>query len=342
MTLTLVAPDPEGPATGGTLYNTHLVEALKAADVRCEWVRLENAAAAIANRRPRLLLVDSLHLDALPELRALAAPAPVYLLLHYLPSLVELGREVAASELSPPERAALALADGCVVTSAFMQRAIARLWGAHKPVLCVEPGVALPKVELTPNSRPRGVMLCNLLPAKGVLSLLEALGAGVRAEDDFELLIAGNTDLAPRYAQACRALLEGKAALRGRVRLLGGLSHVDALGLLQTSDVLISASRMEAYGMALAEARAAGVPILARPGGHAAAHVEPEAGGELMPDEAAIAKRWLELVRDPGLLAERKRLAMTARRSRSWPQAAEALVAGLQAAQRLTLREGPR
>jgi len=228
---------------------------------------------------------------------------------------------------------------GFVVTSDFMQRALSRLV-AEKPSVCAEPGVAqLPAPsDWNVGACPRGVMLCNLVPAKGVLELLEALAAQMRADDAFELAIAGRTDMDPSYAATCADFVARDTRLGGRVRLLGGLGHDEALALLTQSDALLSASRMEAYGMALAEARAAGVPILARTGGHAADHVGSEAGGELVPNAAALAASWLALVRKREELRERRRLALVSRRSRSWGQAADDLIAGLEAAEGLSLR----
>jgi glycosyltransferase involved in cell wall biosynthesis len=84
---------------------------------------------------------------------------------------------------------------------------------------------------------------------------------------------------------------------------------------------------MEAYGMALAEARAAGVPIIALAAGNAPAHVEPAAGGALCISREEIAAELLRLARDSALLAERDRLARAAIRTRSWDDAAAELIA---------------
>ena len=87
---------------------------------------------------------------------------------------------------------------------------------------------------------------------------------------------------------------------------------------LARSALLVSASRMESYGMALAEARAHGTPILARAGGHVAAHVDPAAGGQLVADEAELAHAFVALLRRPTELERRIGLAEAARQTRSW------------------------
>jgi glycosyltransferase involved in cell wall biosynthesis len=110
--------------------------------------------------------------------------------------------------------------------------------------------------------------------------------------------------------------------LRDRIELRGALRHRDAMALLCNSDVLLSASRMEAYGMALAEARTAGIPIVAREAGHAGALVTAESGGTLVADEGAVADRLLALARDPARLRTAQALASGARLVRTWDDAA--------------------
>ncbi len=328
--LGFVVPALAGPISGGTLYNARLIAALRRRGVRCVcWQPRGSPRAA----PPRRIFVDSLYLDAMPALRARFPRAALYLLLHYLPALVEHGRAVGPRALSDAERAALALADGFLVTSPFMRAQLSRLGAGRRPLLCVEPGVALPRAPAAARGGgpPRALMLCNLVPAKGVLPLLQALRDELRARDQFVLQIAGRLDLDPSHARACRALLRRDAALRARVRLLGALPQREALRLLRGAGALLSASRMESFGMALAEARAAGVPILARAGGHVAAQVRAAAGGQLVRDEAALARAWLALVREPGELTARRRRAQAAAgaAARSWDRAATELLAQL-------------
>jgi glycosyltransferase involved in cell wall biosynthesis len=330
-TLGLIAPDLQGPPSGGTLYNANLFAALRRAGAACSHWELASGRRALARGAAQVFFVDSLYLDALPALREQARPGALHLLLHYLPSLVTYGREIERAELSGTEREALEAADGFLVTSTFMRGALERLQVGERPVLYVEPGVALPGGAPSASTTTlRAVMLCNVVAGKGVLRLLSELAAGIVDRDRFELSIAGRLDLEPAYAEACRAQIAAHAGLRARVRLLGPLPHTLALTRLAGADLLLSTSRMESYGMALSEARAAGVPIIARTGGHAQAHVERAAGGTLVADEAAVATRLLELARSPELFAQRRLMARAAVRARSWEQAAGDLIAQLE------------
>jgi glycosyltransferase involved in cell wall biosynthesis len=114
-----------------------------------------------------------------------------------------------------------------------------------------------------------------------------------------------------------------RAAEVPSVRLLGPLPHADTLARVAASDVLLSASRMESFGLALAEARALGVPIVARDAGNAAAHVDARAGGVLVADDAELARECVRLAHDPAELARRRAAARALRPpSRSWADAA--------------------
>jgi len=329
-----VTPALDGPPTGGTLFNAQLIAGLLRAGVSCRHFALAELPAdpsAVAD----VLWIDSLYLAAMPELRARAGAARLHLMLHYLPSFVEQGRALARSELSAVELRALEIADAVLVTSPTMRAALGELGVRDRPVLCVEPGAecrrAPAQADRYAGAACAGLMLCSVVAGKGVLPLLDALARFAAPQPDFTLAIIGRTDLEPSYADACAARIASEPALQGRVQLGGALPHARALDALRAADVLLSASGMEAYGMALAEARACAVPIIARHGGHAAAHVEPAAGGELVPDEAAVAKRFLELVRDPAQLAERKRLAIAGARARSWEQVAREWIAAVAA-----------
>jgi glycosyltransferase involved in cell wall biosynthesis len=325
-----IVPDLSGPPTGGTLYDAQLIAALQRAGVRCRrWPHCGGArpTARDADR----FWVDSLYLEQLPQLRAELAGAPLMLMLHYLPSLVRLGREVRAAELTPVERNALSRADGYLVPSSFMLGQLALL-GLQHNAICVEPGVELPAqlaARVVAPGALRSVMLCNVTEGKGVLPFLAALGERLRHADRCSLEIVGATDREPAYASACRALCDATPALRSAVRFAGGLPHAAAIARLNAADVLVSASRMESYGMALAEARAMGVPVLARAGGHTAAQVEPAAGGRLVHDDAALAEALLDLVRAPAELERRRAAAIATIRHRSWDDAARAFSAQL-------------
>lgn len=318
-----ITPPLDGPPTGGTLYNAQLIAALQRAGLDCRHAALEPAPPVDS---ARVYWVDSLYLEAMPRLRAALPGCDLRLIVHYLPSLTTHGRPLRREELSTSERAALWAADRLLTTSAFMREQLIAAGRPQSAIACVEPAVALPEpVPRTPRLVPQALLLGNVVEGKGILPLLEGLERRVRPGDAFELRIAGSLTAQPSYAAACAERASAEC-LRARVSLLGAVPQAQALGLLQQADVLLSASRMESYGMALAEARALGVPILARAGGNSAAHVEPAAGGALLRDEHELAGAFLSFVRDPSAREQRRAAAEAARRSRSWAQAAREFI----------------
>ncbi len=295
-----VRPEPSAKITGGDLYNLRLFSALRAfgADV--------HETTIDGERPPGKVLVDSLYLDALPRF------APCHLLAHYLPCLV------AGTTLSEAERAALIAADGFVTTSAFMARELTRLAPEPRPVVVIAPGIDVTNTaHVTPAARgSRAILVANLTPGKGVLPLLRAL-----ASRPLALAVVGSPDVDPDYAAACHAA-------GPHVEFLGALSHAQTTAAIAASDFLVSASRMESFGLALAEARALGVPIVARTGGNAAAHIDPSAGGCLVDSDEALADECIRLASDPTELEARRHAARThLPPPRSWADAAREFLA---------------
>lgn len=299
-----VVPDPRASISGGNIYNLGLIEALRCAGVD---VRVVDRRAA---RTDGHCFVDSLYLDDLSRF------APCHLLAHYLPALVE-----GCESLSPAERAALLAADGFVVPSAYMAGALARLAPAPRPAIVVAPGVEIGAPDVARKAR--AVLVANLVPGKGVLPFLQAL-----APRRFPLAVIGRTDVDPAYAAACRAAGPD-------VAFLGALAHDETIREIAASDFVVSASRMESFGLALAEARALGVPIVARDGGNAAAHIDEAAGGRLVDSDHALADECVRLASDRAAI-ERRRRAAAARcpPPRAWADAAHDFVAAFTASSR--------
>jgi len=195
-------------------------------------------------------------------------------------------------------------------------------------VVCIEPGVdAEPAARPALGSPPHAIMLAHVTENKGIAPLLTALAKSLREDDHFVLRIVGSLDAEPAYAAACRSQVASHPGLKASVSFTGPLAPPEARAELCSADLMVSASRFESYGMVLAEARAAGVPILATPGGNVAAHVEGIAGGELAADIRLLAARLVALMRSPALLAERKRAALAHRCHRPWDAAARELAA---------------
>lgn len=105
------------------------------------------------------------------------------------------------------------------------------------------------------------------------------------ADRPWRLLIAGHGPARHEVEQAF------SWAAPGRVIFLGAVSSEALAGLYAACDVLVWPAINEAYGMALLEAQAAGLPVVAGASGGVAAMVRDDVTGVLAPpgDEAAFA-----------------------------------------------------
>ena len=314
----LLMPDPAAMPSGGNRYNAALLAALRAAGVKA-WRRQPHRVPA----RPVTAWVDTLYLDAWsvrPSDRSL-------LIVHHLESLDPPGGGPAADWFAAHERDRLAAFDGFLVSSPFT-RDYLRAQGMDQPILTVVPALCVPRGTRQPQAGPPVVLIvANLVARKGILPLLEGLAAEASLPP-FRLEIAGTEVIEPAYAAAVRALLARTPALQARVHLLGPLSRRAMRAAYRRASLLVSAARMETFGMAMQEAVAFGLPILATTGGHAAAHVQPGHNGYCYDQPEELVQGLVALLRDPGQLRtlQAQAAAYDPYQAYDWPQAVASLL----------------
>lgn len=152
---------------------------------------------------------------------------------------------------------------------------------------------ALEALALPPGPLRIGIV-GRLMPVKDHATLLGALVHVREAIPDAELVVIGGGDL--------RAKLEALAASLGlgaAVHFCGDRSNVPSL--LPAFDIFALSSRSEGYSIALLEACAAGLPIVATDVGGNGEIVRPEANGLLVPpgDAKALAAALVRMGREP-------------------------------------------
>ncbi|HET6146144.1 MAG TPA: glycosyltransferase family 4 protein [Polyangia bacterium] len=301
--LVFALPADNDRVSGGNLYNAALIEALRPlASLRV--LSLADCRAEVARGAPAVFFIDSLDLEGVLGFPPAQPGQVLVLIAHHLPSLEpDLAAGAPALEI---ERAALPRFDGFLTTSPFTADWLVGRGQARDRILTVVP--AAPPVSDPPwdaaadQSAVRGLMVGNLIPRKSVRELLRSLAGELRPGDRLSLEIVGRADLDPDYAAACARLAREQPALRGRVILGGTVPHPRMHEPYRRANLMISASRMETFGMALQEARAHGLPVLALDAGHARHHFTDGHDGVLCDSLPALVGQLLALAREPARL----------------------------------------
>jgi len=113
---------------------------------------------------------------------------------------------------------------------------------------------------LASSGRPRVAMLGELTPNKGQIEFVRAAQSVAAEIDNVEFVIAGRDNSDGEYARRVKELID-EVDLNDRVQIIE--STIDVAEVLSTVQVLVSASRSEAFGLVIVEAMAAGVPVVA-------------------------------------------------------------------------------
>jgi glycosyltransferase involved in cell wall biosynthesis len=324
--LVFALPDGSDLISGGNRYNEQLVRALVGrANVSC--ANIASARARIERGEPGLYFVDSLNLSDFASFPPQRAAQRYGLIVHHLPSL-EPDLDPADPALQV-ERDALGRFDVLLATSPFTAEFLRSRGHEPERILTVPPAPpASPDAPRTIEPPFTFAWVGNLIPRKSMLELLRALDTRIRDSDRFFIELAGRSDLDAEYARECLQLLRDSEQLRSVVRYLGAIPNDEVLELCRRAAAFVSAAKMETFGMAIQEARACGLPILALDGGYARHHFTAGETGLLFGSIEELADGLLALVRTPDRLrawfdsAQRLRLDS----DYTWERAAESLL----------------
>jgi glycosyltransferase involved in cell wall biosynthesis len=226
------------------------------------------------------LLIDGLAYGALPEAAIRALGPRIVAICHHPLSLERGLAPERAAALLDSERRALSLAAHVIVTSAHTRGLLVRDFGLAVEKISVAP----PGVDPAPRARGSGaattlLVVGAIIPRKAHDMLVEALAGLV--DLDWRLRIVGSVSHAPAAARALEGLIAAKG-LEARIEISGEIASEELAEVYDRADLFVSASHYEGYGMALAEAMAHGLPIVASTGGAAA---------ETVPEGAALTCR---------------------------------------------------
>ncbi len=317
--LTLALPGDINTLTGGYLYDKRVAQALSeqgwdvqvlSLDARFPVVdeaTCQVTAAELAQvPRDRMLVIDGLALGALGQhAQAIAGKRPFIALVHH-PLALESGIDaVLAQTLHQSETAALAHAQGVLVTSPTTAHTLVEQYAvSQSQIHVVEPGVDKPAAlpERRADHGPLKLLSVGaLVPRKGFDVLIRAL-AGLK-HLDWTLTVVGDDTRSPATANEIKALL-AQHELNHRVQLLGALPPAQLAACYQTADVFVLASLYEGYGMAYVEAMAWGLPVVGTDGGAASQTLNTAAAKVVAAgNDQALADALRELITNANLRA---------------------------------------
>ncbi len=346
----VVAPegfDNPGQPTGGNIYDRRVCAGLAeagwevlVATVAAAWPVPDSVARADLARIIAAIPDDEIALiDGL-----IASPTAAQLLPHagrirmtvllHMPLATALDTRLDASA-QRSERAVLRAATGVVVTSEWTRQQIrTRYEIPARRVHVARPGAD----RVDAPARPvRGHLICigALGRHKGQDLLVEALAelGGL----DWHCVLAGPLDRDPDFVDQLRTRIT-RLGYAHRIRLTGVLTGAVLSRAYSTADLLVAPSRSETYGMAVTEALAHGLPVIAAAVGGLpealGASTDGTRPGQLIPagDPAALAaaiRDWL------GDERHRHRLRAAARERRSnlrgWDQTTQEIANALTA-----------
>jgi glycosyltransferase involved in cell wall biosynthesis len=344
--LTFAFPGDINILTGGYLYDKRIIRGLRELgwDVQAlsldpsfpwpsEQVRLTSSATLSSVNVQRLLVVDGLALGALgTQASAIASIRPYVALVHH-PLALESGLSAEqARSLFQSEYQALEHAQAVIVTSPTTALTIQEQF--HVPqakIHVVLPGIDRTPIKPRPYSETEPMRLLSvgaIVPRKAFDVLIHALSS-LKALP-WHLTIVGDDTRAPETSAQLRALIEA-SGLSDRVVLTGSVPPEALSACYAEADAFVSASRYEGYGMALAEALACGLPIIATTGGAVAQTVPPETGLLVPPDRPEDLAQAIErLITDD---KKRNAMAQAARAHAdslpTWDQSAERFATAL-------------
>ncbi len=308
--------------TGGTLYDKRVIPKLRAKGWRVghlAWPAsfpfptagdLATVKASLAAcPDDAIVMIDGLAFGVISDL-ALAESGRLRLvaLVHH-PLALESGlAPTTAERFHASERRALSAARHVVVTSTMTATTLAADYEVPRDRITVaQPGTDKPKAPLVrPSDRQLHVLsVGTVTPRKAHSVLVDALAQ--ITEVDWHCTVAGSLQRDQETADALQRQI-ADLGLAQRITLTGEID--DLTPLYERADLLASSSRFEGFGMAIAEALAYGLPIVAARGGAVADVIprrcrRPGSGGRSGGTRGGVTARYRRSVLSRGLSGRR-------------------------------------
>jgi glycosyltransferase involved in cell wall biosynthesis len=182
-----------------------------------------------------------------------------------------------------------------------------------------------------PLDKPVILFMSRLDPKKGLNLLLPALEQLIREGNDFHFVLAGANPQDLNYENQIHAQIQN-SPLADRTTITGFVSGVAKTKLLQIADLFVLPSYYENFGIAVAEAMTAGVPVVISDQVHIWQAIEQAEAGWICTCEAATLTNQLRLaLEDPIARQQRGANARThALQHYSWQAIAQQMIEAYQ------------
>ncbi|WAZ25240.1 glycosyltransferase family 4 protein [Streptomyces cinnabarinus] len=209
-----------------------------------------------------VVLMDGLVACGVPEIVVPEAERLRIAVLVHLPLGDETGlsAEVAA-ELDARERAVLRAVPAVIATSDWAVRRLVSHHGlAPERVHVATPGADIAPLASGTDGVSRLLCVAAVTPRKGQHRLIEALAAVT--DLPWSCVCVGGLGQDPEYVAGLRTLISGYG-LQDRLVLAGPRAGAELDASYAAADLMVLTSYAETYGMAVTEALARGIPVLA-------------------------------------------------------------------------------
>jgi glycosyltransferase involved in cell wall biosynthesis len=255
-------PAPEERLSGGTLYDKRLIKGLRnnGVPVSTHWVDVETFDLDWAASKSTLHLVDGLLFHLKPE-AFLQAHKARFIYLSHLPFWLEPG--IGEKEKSDRKEKELAFMKRCqcvISTSPFIKKQLVSAGIDEAKCEVIKPEKSPLKAKSDYGIKPQSfLMVASVHYGKGIDILISALAQ--LSKLDWQLNVVGAVDPTDEYFLQLKNLT-AEAGLDGKIAFLGAMSQGELTAFYQHADVLLHPSRFETYGMVIAEALTARLPVL--------------------------------------------------------------------------------
>ena len=267
MSMILLHPPLAAFISGGNIYNGNILQQARRQGVNL--LSVQQQPGSVEQSLParlgshQLVIADSLFWDDLQPIRQQSTDCVWGLLCHSLPSMNPAVDHQRRRQLRLQEDRVIAAMGFIIATGETIKKSLNQHF-PNLPVYLCEPGVdsffvRQVKIRKDLDARVQLLTVANLLPEKGYLALLNILAT---LEDlSWQWHIVGSDHCDEQFTDCFRRRVD-ELNLASAIRFHGVLQAPAVAAIMDRADIFITASYYEGYGMALAEAAAARLPVV--------------------------------------------------------------------------------